>query len=75
MKIEQTHGLPNPRLYEIFKGMISRREKPMSHTVKRCKFLAFFGVSLDDSVVGIKMMHPKEVGFSEKVVHPLRWKV
>ena len=37
-KIELTHGLSNTRLYEIFRGMISRCENPMSHTVNCVNF-------------------------------------
>jgi hypothetical protein len=58
MKIDQTHGLPNPCLYEIFKRMISLCENPMSHTVKRCKFSASIVASLDGSVAGSKIRHP-----------------
>ena len=42
----------------------------MSYTVERCKLSAFFAAGFDGSVVGVKIMHPEKVVFSEEVVPP-----
>jgi hypothetical protein len=66
-------GVPiNTRPHEIFKGMISRCEKAMPHTVNRCKFSACLVARLDGSVVCAKKRCSPETIFVRKLTVPPR---